>query len=104
VAEVRTPAEKLREARIKKGFKTAAEAARCFGWNPVGYTHHENGMRNIMPEIARRYAKAFGISADELYGIDAAGGATARAKAAWKRMSKAEREAFLAWLRAEGGS
>jgi plasmid maintenance system antidote protein VapI len=98
VAEVTTPAENLRKARIKRGFPTATDAARYFGWKAASYAHHENGTRGITPDMARRYARAYRISADDLYGIVTACGALARTKAAWKLMSKAEREIFLAWL------
>lgn len=57
------PHEVLRRARVKKGFSTAAEAARAFGWNEVTYVSHENGTRGIRPSVAQKYAKALGIEA-----------------------------------------
>ncbi|MFN3856559.1 MAG: LexA family transcriptional regulator [Caulobacter sp.] len=54
--------ERLRQARIKAGFATAADAARRFGWNPAAYRHHENGTAGWKPERAKEYAQAFGVS------------------------------------------
>lgn len=64
-----SPADRLRKARIARGFPTAADAARAFGWEKVAYTHHENGTRGIRPPVAERYAKAFGIPVDDLLSI-----------------------------------
>jgi Helix-turn-helix domain len=60
--ERKRPNDRLREARLAKGFKTAAAAARAFGWNAVTYTSHENGNRNIRWSEAARYASAFGVT------------------------------------------
>lgn len=58
-----TPADRLRRLRIAKGFPTAAEAAKAFGWNEHTYKSHENGIRGIRLEAARKYALAFASSA-----------------------------------------
>jgi hypothetical protein len=63
-----TPADKLRRARIARGFASAAEAARHYGWKEVTYTSHENGIRGLRIAIARVYAKAFGVPLGELIG------------------------------------
>lgn len=67
----RSPADILRAARIARGFSSAAEAARYFGWSEVTYTSHENGTRGIRRDTAERYAKAFGIDAATLLGLTA---------------------------------
>lgn len=63
------PADVLRTARIARGFTSAAEAARHFGWSEVTYTAHENGGRGIRRDAAMRYAKAFGIDPANLLGL-----------------------------------
>ncbi len=65
-----TPAQKLRKARIAKGFPHAADAARAYGWPASTYTSHENGTRGIQVEAARRYARAFGLDSGELLGLE----------------------------------
>lgn len=61
----RTPADRLKEAREKR-YETAQEAAEAHGWNPVTYRSHESGMRNFPLPTARKYARAFGVSAAHL--------------------------------------
>ncbi len=54
--------ERLKSARIRAGFGSAAAAAEGFGW-PVGtYCGHENGSRGIRLAVAERYAQAFRVS------------------------------------------
>lgn len=65
-----TPAEKLKKARLAKGFPHAADAARAHGWPASTYTSHENGTRGIQVEAARRYARAFGLDCGELLGLE----------------------------------
>lgn len=55
--------DRLRSLRIKRGFPTAADAAKAFGWNEHTYKSHENGIRGIKTEAARKYAAAYGSSA-----------------------------------------
>ena len=64
-------AERLREARLRAGYETAQAAADAFGWKIPAYRHHENGTRAFDKEAARRYARAFKVSASWLLGIDA---------------------------------
>lgn len=64
-----TPSDRLRKARQDRGFTTAADAARAFGWSEVTYTSHENGTRGIRKDAAQRYAKAFGVSAGYILGL-----------------------------------
>lgn len=56
------PFERLRQARIAAGFKSASAAARQFGWGDATYRHHENGTRGYGYEQAAQYSSAFGVS------------------------------------------
>lgn len=64
-----TPSDRLRRARMAKGYTSAREAARHYGWNEVTYITHENGSRGLRIATARVYAKAFGVPISELVGI-----------------------------------
>jgi transcriptional regulator with XRE-family HTH domain len=63
--------QRLREARLAKGFDTAAAAADAFGWNRNTYASNENGNAPFSYRRAKEYAAAFGVRADWLY--DASG-------------------------------
>lgn len=54
--------DRLQKARIKAGFKTAADAARAFGWPAITYRAHESGGRGLKREVAMQYGKAFKVS------------------------------------------
>lgn len=54
--------DRLRLARERAGYDTAAEAASAFGWNVNTYKSHENGARGITFKRALRYARAFRVS------------------------------------------
>lgn len=58
-----TPADRLRKLRLKKGYETATDAARAFGWNEATYTSHENETRGIRSAVAQKYARAFNSTA-----------------------------------------
>lgn len=64
------PSDRLRAARIARGFESAAEAARSFGWSEVTYTSHENGIRGIRKDVAERYGKAFCVDPATLLGFN----------------------------------
>jgi len=64
-------AERLREARIARGFETAAAAAEAFGWNRNTYASNENGNAPFSYRRAKDYAGALGVRPEWLY--DAAG-------------------------------
>lgn len=64
----RTPAERLKQLRIKKGYETAKEAARAFGWSEVTYRSHENGIRNMPYAVVKRYALAYGVTPQHILG------------------------------------
>jgi hypothetical protein len=66
-----SPSDRLRAARIKAGFNSAAEAARARGWREATYRHHENGTRGFGKDHARAYGRAFGVSAGWLLDLEA---------------------------------
>jgi transcriptional regulator with XRE-family HTH domain len=63
--------ERLREARVARGFDTAAAAADAFSWNRNTYASNENGNAPFSYRKAKDYAVAFGVRPEWLY--DAAG-------------------------------
>lgn len=65
-----TPSARLREARIRRGFRTAADAIRNFGWVESTYRSYENGTRPLGIEEATAYGRAFGVSARWLLCLD----------------------------------
>lgn len=56
-----TVGQRLLAARERAGYKTAADAAEAFGWNPATYRAHENDQRAFTSTWAEQYAKAFGL-------------------------------------------
>ena len=64
-------AQRLRQARVDRGFETAAAAADAFGWSRNTYASNENGNAPFSYRRAKEYAAAFGVGAEWLY--DAAG-------------------------------
>jgi len=63
-------ADRLKEARAKAGYLTAAAAASAFGWKEAGYRHHENAVRAFDVPTAVRYAKAYKVNPGWLLGLD----------------------------------
>lgn len=63
-----SPGSRLRAAREAK-FGSAREAAEFLRIVESTLTHHENGTRNIGLAAARRYGRAFGVSAEYLLGL-----------------------------------
>jgi transcriptional regulator with XRE-family HTH domain len=63
--------QRLREARLLKGFETAAAAAEAFAWNRNTYASNENGNAAFSYRRAKEYAQAFGVRPEWLY--DASG-------------------------------
>lgn len=72
---------RLRQARIAKGFETAAAAADAFGWNRNTYGSNENGYAPFSYRRAKEYAAAFGVRPEWLY--DAAGSMLPAAEAGY---------------------
>jgi transcriptional regulator with XRE-family HTH domain len=64
-------AHRLRQARLDKGYDTAASAADAHGWSRNTYASNENGNAPFSYRRAKEYAVAFGVSPEWLY--DAAG-------------------------------
>lgn len=62
--------ERLRAAREKAGYDSAADAARAFGWTESAYRHHENGTRSFGPDAAKKYARAFKVKPGWLLGLE----------------------------------
>lgn len=58
-------ARRLRDARIKAGYKTATDAAEALGIKYPTYAGHENGSRAIGNELTT-YARRFHVSIDWL--------------------------------------
>ncbi|KZK82997.1 Helix-turn-helix domain protein [Pseudovibrio sp. Ad13] len=54
--------DRLKAAREKAGFASAADAADALGIKTPTYTHHENGTRKPKAEAIERYARFFGVS------------------------------------------
>lgn len=75
-------AERLRAARIKAGYETAADACVAFNWKVAGYRHHENGTRSFDLDAARKYARAFRVKPGWLVGMAALDDAPAIATSA----------------------
>jgi transcriptional regulator with XRE-family HTH domain len=58
------PGERLKKAREAAGLSSAMAAAKKFGWPTSTYASHENGQTPEIPhDAARKYAKAFKVSA-----------------------------------------
>ncbi len=51
--------ERLKDARQKAGFRSAADAAERFSWVASTYASHENGTRGVKPDDVKKYALAF---------------------------------------------
>ena len=71
VSRIDGRSERLREARLARGFETAAAAADAFGWNRNTYASNENGNAPFSYRKAKDYAAALGVRPEWLY--DAAG-------------------------------
>lgn len=63
-------ANRLRQARAKAGFKSAAAAADAFGWTASAYRHHENGTRSFGLDAAKKYGRAFKVKPGWLLCMD----------------------------------
>lgn len=53
--------ERLKAARIAKGFATATDAVRAHGWVEATYLGHENGSRGLGRSV-EKYARAYGTT------------------------------------------
>lgn len=55
-----TPGERLKQARVLAGFKSAAKASLAAGVSESAYRAHENGQNAFTPEQAQHYGEIFG--------------------------------------------
>lgn len=55
---LKEPFERLREARVGRGYTSTADFARKFGFSEVTYRSHENGTRGLTLAAARQYGRA----------------------------------------------
>ncbi len=70
--------ERLKQARIKAGYSSAAMAATAMGVSPATYAQHENGLRGFPASKAERYGRFFRVAPEWLlYGGRAANAAPA---------------------------
>lgn len=65
-----TKANRLKAAREKAGFSSAADAARAFGWTESAYRHHENGTRGFGADAAKKYGRAFKVKPGWLLALE----------------------------------
>jgi DNA-binding XRE family transcriptional regulator len=62
--------DRLRHARLRAGFNQRFAAADKFGWSYPDYVAHERGQVSLSLQLAKQYAKGFGVSVEWLlYGI-----------------------------------
>ena len=54
--------ERLKEARLKAGYKTAAAAIDACGWPSSTYRAHENGQNGYKANDAKLYGQAYRVS------------------------------------------
>lgn len=70
-----SPADRLRIARLRAGFKTGKEAAEAMGFPVSTYLAHENGSRGYPAPKAATYARKFKVREQWLlYGVGPAPG------------------------------
>lgn len=60
-------ADRLRKARISRGYVEAKAAAEAYGWNVNTYISNENGNAEFSYKKAKEYAAGFGVRPDWLY-------------------------------------
>jgi phage repressor protein C with HTH and peptisase S24 domain len=59
--------ERLRQARMNAGFKSASGAAKHFSWGESTYRAHENGQNKFDYTDAQKYGKAFNVNPSWLF-------------------------------------
>lgn len=62
-----SPADRLRHARIERGYDTAKEATDAFGWTYNTYAQNENGNAPFSYKAAKKYATALGVRLEWLW-------------------------------------
>ena len=61
------PSDRLRQARLRKGYAQAIDASTAYGWNKNTYASNENGNAPFSFKSAQKYAAAYGVRAEWLY-------------------------------------
>lgn len=61
-----TAGERLKQARVKAGYSSAAQAAEAMGANAATYAQHENGLRGYPASKAERYGRFFRVAPEWL--------------------------------------
>lgn len=70
---MRTPGERLREARKKRGYAGPSEVAERFNWNVNTYKSVENGIRGLSKANAKKWGRALRTTAQWLLYEDGPG-------------------------------
>ena len=107
-----SPNERLKFARLRAGFTTAAKAADAMGIPRPTYMGHENGHRGFPAKRAPQYGRKFKVSAEWLlYGTGEMDLGEARSEEAeildyWSRVSLEDKRTVKRMLRAmsDGGN
>lgn len=60
-------ADRLKQARIKAGYKTAKEFVEQHQLSASAYGHHENGTRGIRPDVVNKYSALLNINPGWLF-------------------------------------
>ena len=61
-----TMGDRLKQARIKSGYASAAQAAEAMGVSSATYAQHENGLRGFPASRAQRYGRFFRVAPEWL--------------------------------------
>jgi phage repressor protein C with HTH and peptisase S24 domain len=68
---MKSAGDRLKQARLKAGYSSAALAATAMGVSPATYAQHENGLRGFPAARAEKYARFFRVTPEWLlYGKD----------------------------------
>lgn len=54
--------KRLKEARLKAGFRTATATIEECGWNSTTYWAHESGQNSFKTEDAKNYGEVYGVT------------------------------------------
>ena len=62
MAKETTMHQRLKEARLKAGYRTATAAIDACGWANSTYRAHENGQNGFKVDDAKHYGEAYGVN------------------------------------------
>ena len=62
MAKDTTMHQRLKEARVKAGYRTATAAIDACGWASSTYRAHENGQNGFKVDDAKHYGEAYGVN------------------------------------------